>query len=175
MGTAKCRSCGATIVWVLTQAGKRMPIDATPRADGNVQIKPDGSAQVLKADELADVSRRCSLEGHTPRLFTSHFATCPSAASHRKKPAADPPAGPGATRKCPFCELMVTPDLFCCRAHWFKLKDAEQKEVYAAYQEWKDGTIGAADLRLRQQAVIVAVRKRQPKPAEPTLFDAPKE
>jgi hypothetical protein len=40
-----CRSCGASIYWILTASGKRMPVD------------PDG---------------------------TSHFATCPNAAHHRK-------------------------------------------------------------------------------------------
>jgi hypothetical protein len=40
-----CRSCGADIWWIVTAAGKKMPVDA------------DG---------------------------TSHFATCPNAAQHRK-------------------------------------------------------------------------------------------
>lgn len=41
-----CRSCGASVMWVLTKRGKRAPLN------------PDG---------------------------TSHFATCPQAASWRKK------------------------------------------------------------------------------------------
>lgn len=46
-GTPKksCLSCGAAIWWIVTERGKKMPLDA------------DG---------------------------TSHFATCPNAASHRK-------------------------------------------------------------------------------------------
>ena len=47
-----CRSCGAPMIWTVTAAGKRMPLN------------PDG---------------------------TSHFASCPNAAEHRKpKPKAPP-------------------------------------------------------------------------------------
>lgn len=68
--SATCRSCGAAIVWAVTAAGKRMPLDAKPE-------------------------RRLVREGRQePPLvvvtdtYTSHFATCPNADQHRKpKPA----------------------------------------------------------------------------------------
>jgi hypothetical protein len=43
----ECRSCAATVFWVVTHRARMMPLD------------PDG---------------------------TSHFATCPNAAAHRRKP-----------------------------------------------------------------------------------------
>ena len=47
-----CRSCGAPILWRETHAGRRMPIDPEPVADGNVVIEGD-IAEVLKAEHLA--------------------------------------------------------------------------------------------------------------------------
>lgn len=68
MTTQKCRSCGASIVWVKTReyvnkkgeqkGGASMPIDAAT-ANGS---------SVFNAQE-----------GHI-----SHFATCPNATQHRK-------------------------------------------------------------------------------------------
>ena len=26
----QCRSCGADVIWIITEAGKRMPVDAAP-------------------------------------------------------------------------------------------------------------------------------------------------
>lgn len=82
---AKCRSCGAAILWVLTTAGKRMPLDATPTPDGTVSIDPGGRATVRTKDDLADVDRAAALGGPRPRLYRAHFSTCPQAAQHRRK------------------------------------------------------------------------------------------
>lgn len=68
-GEGRCRSCGARITWLLTSKGKSMPVDAEPAAGGNLQIGDDGVVTVVKAGEGTHVS---------------HFATCPSAAAHRK-------------------------------------------------------------------------------------------
>ena len=53
-----CQSCEAPIVWLRTQAGKAMPVDA---------------ASVRPGDTI-----------FVPNLHVSHFATCPHAAKHRK-------------------------------------------------------------------------------------------
>lgn len=71
-----CGSCGASIWWSVTEAGKSMPIDATPDPDGIVFIDR-GVAKVLGPIELALLA-----EG-APR-WTSHFATCPNADEHRR-------------------------------------------------------------------------------------------
>ena len=58
---ATCRSCGAEIVWLQTNSGKRIPVDA--------ETCPDGEAERLYQPE----------HGHV-----SHFATCPQAGKWRK-------------------------------------------------------------------------------------------
>lgn len=73
-----CRSCGAPIVWGTTYAGKRMPIDATPTAMGNVRLFGDGRAMALGLTDI-EAYRQAGIA-----LYTSHFATCPHAARHRR-------------------------------------------------------------------------------------------
>lgn len=54
----RCRSCRAQIVWLKTEAGKNMPVDADT-------VKPE--------DEAFDSA-----------VHISHFATCPNASQHRR-------------------------------------------------------------------------------------------
>ena len=68
--TTRCRSCSALVRWTVTAAGKKMPVDAEPKANGNIEIV-GGIARYVKAE--SEVAR-----------FWSHFATCPNAASHRQ-------------------------------------------------------------------------------------------
>ena len=75
MNTTRCSSCGAPIIWTLTTAGSRMPVDAV-KVDGGHYLVVDGTV------------------GTTPRViyakdiegpgYVSHFATCPTAAKHRR-------------------------------------------------------------------------------------------
>jgi len=70
---ARCRSCGAPILWVVTVAsGKRMPLDAEPGPAGNLVLLTGGRARAAEPDDR-------------PPLHTSHFATCPQAAEWRGK------------------------------------------------------------------------------------------
>lgn len=57
---AKCKSCGAEIVWITTINGKSMPCNA----EKTTIVTEDGK----------------TITGHI-----SHFATCPQAATFRKK------------------------------------------------------------------------------------------
>lgn len=88
----RCRSCGAEVQWVVMHpSGKRNPLDPAPdRERGNIVIcdtpelaeihsVPEGRG-VAFPREVATAAR-----GRGVDLFVSHFATCPSAASHRKK------------------------------------------------------------------------------------------
>ena len=59
---ARCRSCDAEIVWLKTQRGKNMPVDATE--DSRVDAE---AGRVFDPDE-----------------HTSHFEICPDADKHRK-------------------------------------------------------------------------------------------
>jgi hypothetical protein len=68
-----CSSCGRQIRFVLTAKNRKpIPIDAQPVAGGNLDIDEDGLVVYVKPEP--EVVR-----------FVSHFATCPNAASHRKK------------------------------------------------------------------------------------------
>ncbi len=78
---AKCRgeNCGATIYWVITADGKRMPINAQPDPGGGFVVTPhdDGSL-------TAEVFHGLLPEHIGRKRFTSHFAVCPDADTFRK-------------------------------------------------------------------------------------------
>lgn len=67
-----CRSCRAPIVWARTLKGRRIPLDPEPGPAGNLVIN-DGVAITAPADAPAGIR------------FTSHFATCEFAHTHRKR------------------------------------------------------------------------------------------
>jgi hypothetical protein len=69
-----CRSCKAEIRWAKTEAGKAMPLDPTPTADGNVIIV-GGIARVLAKGTLVPLG--------TDR-YMAHWATCPTSYEHRR-------------------------------------------------------------------------------------------
>lgn len=70
---AKCKSCGAAITWVKTDAGKRMPLDFKPDPEGSVVRRADATCFVASVgvDVLGTRHR-------------SHFETCANAAAHRR-------------------------------------------------------------------------------------------
>lgn len=80
--TAKCRTCGAPIVWVRTTNDKRMPLDVEPAPNGNIRMV-DGVAVYASKDAPVEPGEK---------LYLSHFVTCPDRDQHRK-----PPNRPDAT------------------------------------------------------------------------------
>ena len=54
----RCRSCNARIIWLKTEAGANMPVDA----------------DTVERDQ----------ETFDPKEHVSHFATCPNANAHRR-------------------------------------------------------------------------------------------
>ena len=62
---ARCKSCGAPIVWVEMVSGKRMPVDAKP-------------AKLVVLDDMPEP------RGSVVDCWTPHWATCPQADQHRK-------------------------------------------------------------------------------------------
>lgn len=75
---SRCKKCPAQIEWVLTEAGKPMPINAEPDPKGNlvvVGVEHDGTRQVKVADLFtpADAVR-----------YMPHWATCPKAEEFRR-------------------------------------------------------------------------------------------
>lgn len=67
--TGKCRSCQAEVIWALTAAGKKMPLDAKPV-----------SGFVLDDDLWLDAPTILT----TGKIYVSHFATCPNSDQHRR-------------------------------------------------------------------------------------------
>ena len=63
-----CRSCGAEIVWAITEAGKRIPLDAEPER------------RFVLTTDLATNDQTA----RSTATYISHFATCPNAAEHRR-------------------------------------------------------------------------------------------
>jgi hypothetical protein len=75
---ATCRSCHAPVRWVLTAAGRRMPVDAEPDPAGLVLVQ-DGQAMMMDAP----ASREDLQPGE--QTYTSHYATCPQADQWRTR------------------------------------------------------------------------------------------
>lgn len=71
MKSDKCKSCGDRIIWAITEKGKAMPVNAEAAARITLEAAPG-------PDERPTV--------RFVRTYTSHFATCPHAAGHRKSP-----------------------------------------------------------------------------------------
>lgn len=86
--TGECRSCGAPIIWTITERGKRMPVDAEPRNTGFPAGDPPGNVR-LRLDQSGTLESTVVGGGrldvcHTYNdLYTSHFATCRG--THAKK------------------------------------------------------------------------------------------
>jgi hypothetical protein len=74
---ALCFSCGAEIVWYMTERGRKIPLDPDPTPDGNL---------ILVEDIVRYLTAEQRKQPVTDRRYISHFATCPSAEQHRKKP-----------------------------------------------------------------------------------------
>jgi len=66
-----CSSCKQRIIWAKTASGKAIPLNPDPQPGGNLELK-DGVARVVQPHPAV-------------KLYTSHFANCPSANAHRKE------------------------------------------------------------------------------------------
>ena len=82
-----CKSCRAIVVWSVTLAGKRMPLDHAPSPDGRFFVfVPDDPREPLQCANVSERSERAEEARYTDRpRYTSHFATCPNAEEHRRK------------------------------------------------------------------------------------------
>jgi hypothetical protein len=86
-----CRSCNAEIIWTITDKGNRMPVDQEPAPDGNLVLClcgpgrlciRDGSRLITNHAHVASTIEGPLMNGE---FHLSHFVTCPSAASHRRR------------------------------------------------------------------------------------------
>lgn len=78
----RCNYCGATIRFVPTQKSngtRRMPIDAEPNDDGNVELVY--SETRLQTEAVVHSDQMTLLEeqtGQAGQRYMPHFATCPN-------------------------------------------------------------------------------------------------
>lgn len=79
-----CPACDDPIIWAVTEAGNKTPVDAEPGGHGTIAL----------SGHVPPVARVVSRTGREPgtKLYVSHFATCRAAAKHRKPPKPPPPA-----------------------------------------------------------------------------------
>jgi hypothetical protein len=86
-GVSSCRDCGASIVWAVTEAGARMPVDFAPVAGGRlelyIELFPDGSPVEPGVQRVR--TRPADRPAGSPAWW-SHWATC----SHRRPPRSLP-------------------------------------------------------------------------------------
>lgn len=66
---ADCRSCGAPVIWTVTERGKRMPVDADPDPQGNIRLEQSTGDAPLTAVYTREWTAGAE-------LYVSHFATC---------------------------------------------------------------------------------------------------
>lgn len=82
---AKCKACGAEIVWLKLKSGKMHPCDAE-----GVFYKPNGGPDRIITHEGEVVSGTIVEHPKDTMLllhgWSSHFATCPFADEFRRKP-----------------------------------------------------------------------------------------
>lgn len=82
MNVKACRSCKRAIIWTRTHKGKRMPVDADPREDGNIVLREDPTGRVI-AEYPGKEHATLFNDDRRPR-YVSHFATCPERNDWRK-------------------------------------------------------------------------------------------
>lgn len=73
----KCRSCGATIIWLTLESGKDHPCD--PELVCADELEP-GFKLITEGGEILTEMGDESISG-----YVSHFSTCPDADKWRKK------------------------------------------------------------------------------------------
>lgn len=68
---SQCPACGAPIWWTVTEARKRLAVDATPHPDGNTAVSRDGRGTWLSRRPTEELPLAPFEKLHMP-----HVATC---------------------------------------------------------------------------------------------------
>lgn len=85
-----CKTCGSPILWTRTPTGKKMPLDPDLTMEGDIILveAPDTGDVVAvhrsKAAEYIGTDPDAAAEVALTPGRTSHFATYPQAAAHRR-------------------------------------------------------------------------------------------
>ena len=75
---ARCKACGAEIIWIKMSSGKAMPCDPDP-----VRYTPDPNGELILVQGNGRIVR--GVRGSNAAGYVSHFATCPQAGIFRRK------------------------------------------------------------------------------------------
>lgn len=91
---AKCRSCGANIVWaIVKESGKRIPLDTPPVGNGSYEKVGEASdatfgttmkVRPLGGDQLGLAELDPDLGHGLGERYMPHHATCPDAEEWRR-------------------------------------------------------------------------------------------
>lgn len=125
-----CAGCGEPIRWVITTAGRRMPLDPDPHPDGTVVVRVvEGQprAHVLTGPELP--ARELA--------WRPHWVTCPRAPEFRARKA---PAVP-----CMACQLPLDPVLARREPHHTTHPSCDPEAERARADEKRARTRAGAD------------------------------
>ena len=77
---ATCRHCKATVFWVVTPLGTRVPLDFRPTDAGDFVPVRDEFGRLARDVDGRPMVRRLSAamaQAHHGRRWASHYATCP--------------------------------------------------------------------------------------------------
>lgn len=83
-GAVDCRFCGSSVVWAVTDSGRRMPIDRMPAVDGGWVLF---YFEEEEPEPVQRVTWARSLEEYSGPRWLAHWATCPErdAARHQEE------------------------------------------------------------------------------------------
>lgn len=84
---SQCRDadCGADIIWAVTKAGKRTPVDADPTPDGTVLLQAPLNDQATTPRATVVDPDTPPIDGWGGTLHLSHFTNCPGAERWRSR------------------------------------------------------------------------------------------
>lgn len=74
----RCRDCSVPVIWAVTLAGKRQPLNAAPdpvRGDTFIAAADHGARLAIHVSRLTEAGSHAAFSAGL-RLYTSHFQTC---------------------------------------------------------------------------------------------------
>jgi hypothetical protein len=77
----KCKSCGADVIWTVTENNMRMQVDAEPNLKGRFMLREPVSGG---APLSVHVNLFSDTDGDDGLRYVPHFATCPDADKWRR-------------------------------------------------------------------------------------------
>ncbi|GAC1521682.1 MAG: hypothetical protein NVS3B1_06210 [Marmoricola sp.] len=73
-----CKSCGAPLLWAITEKGRQMPLDPEPHPDGNLLVRAESIPSVTGAYEITQHYVYPLNGNKTADRYVSHLKVCPN-------------------------------------------------------------------------------------------------